>query len=266
VYEEVICEHTTHLDATVNLNTIQLQWDNSADNIRGYHIFRNNVRITSKLSTEVTYLDENLPDGNYEYYVRTYYEEGCGSDSSNHVWKTIGAVECEAVNDLFSEKCNTDCVLLTWNKPESDLQIDGFHVFRNEQPIIEELLTVTTYSDENLTSGNYEYYVVTHYSNGCISDSSNHIRENIELGVKEDKKLEEVILYPNPTTGKLQVQSSKFMVQCVEIFDVYGRKILEQKAESRKQKAIDIFEFQAGIYFAKITTEKGIATKKIIKY
>ncbi|MCL2290990.1 MAG: T9SS type A sorting domain-containing protein [Bacteroidetes bacterium] len=174
-YKEVNCDYATLLESNVNQNSIQLQWNCSANNsyIRGYHIYRNNMRITTQLLMESTYLDENLPNGNYEYYVRTYYVEG------------------------------------------------------------------------------------------CVSDSSNHVRETIELGVKEIKELEGVILLPNPTTGKLQVQSSKFKVTSVEVFDVYGRK---QKAESRKQNEIDISELQTGIYFVRLQTEKGITTKKIVKH
>jgi hypothetical protein len=84
-YEEIICDNTTLLEANISNNTIQLHWVNPAGNIRGYHVFRNDTRITGTLLTEPTFLDENLPIGNYEYYVRTYYEMGCVSDSSNHV-------------------------------------------------------------------------------------------------------------------------------------------------------------------------------------
>jgi len=90
-YEEVICENTTHLETNVEQNSIQLQWTNTINNscIRGYHIYRNNERITQQLLTDSAYLDENLLTGNYEYYVRTYYKEGCVSDSSNHIKESI---------------------------------------------------------------------------------------------------------------------------------------------------------------------------------
>jgi hypothetical protein len=176
-YEEVMCNHITSLEANTNLNSVQLQWSNSADNIRGYHVYRNNTRITSTLLTEATYFDENLPDGNYEYYVRTYY--------------TIG----------------------------------------------------------------------------CVSDSSNHVTERIELGVKGVKELEGVSLFPNPTTGELRVTSYELRIMDVEVFDVYGRKLSSHHLiTSSSHHLINISHLQAGIYFVKIQTEKGDITKKIIKY
>ena len=89
-YVEIPCEHTTDLVLEViNQNAIHLQWSNVADNIRGYHVFRNDTRITNEMLTDTFYLDENLPGGEYEYYVRAYYEYDCPSDSSNHVFATI---------------------------------------------------------------------------------------------------------------------------------------------------------------------------------
>jgi len=177
-FEEIICDNATYLEATVNLNSVQLQWINTADNIRGYHVFRNGTRISNELLTEPSYLDPNLLNENYEYFVRTYYEEGCVSDSSNHVMVKIG------------------------------------------------------------------------------------------VGIKEFVELDNIAIFPNPTTGKLEVESSNLLIMNIDIFDIYGKELSSHHllASSSHQK-IDIPHLQAGIYFVRITTEKGIVTtKKIIKY
>jgi len=88
---------------------------------------------------------------------------------------------------------------------------------------------------------------------------------NIEVGVKEISVDEDVLLFPNPTAGQFSILNSQFSIINVEVFDIYGKKLLEQKAEGRKQKEIDISNLQAGIYFVKISTEKGITVKKVIK-
>jgi hypothetical protein len=176
-YEEIICENTTHLEANVINNSIQLQWATSIDSkfIRGYHVFRNHTRITTQLLTESAYLDENLPIGNYEYYVRPYYKEG------------------------------------------------------------------------------------------CVSDSSNHVIESVEVGVKGVKELEGVRVYPNPTTGELRVMSYELQVTGVEIFDIYGRKLFEQKTNHPVLPSYALTVFPAGVYFVKITTEQGIVMRKVVK-
>jgi len=49
----------------------------------------------------------------------------------------------------------------------------------------------------------------------------------------------------------------------VEIFDVYGRKVLEPPLTVLQ--SYDLTVLQSGLYFVKIETETGIITKKIIK-
>ena len=83
-----------------------------------------------------------------------------------------------------------------------------------------------------------------------------------ELGITNYK----LRVYPNPTTGEFTINNEQLTIHNIEIIDIYGKKVFEQKAEGRKQKEINISELKAGIYFVKITTEKGIGTQKIIKY
>jgi subtilisin family serine protease len=83
------------------------------------------------------------------------------------------------------------------------------------------------------------------------------------FGVTENVK-QEVLVYPNPTSGRLHVTSDALHVTDVEVFDIYGRK---QSHVSRvTSNEIDISELAAGEYFVKITTETGVVTKKVIKY
>ena len=102
---------------------------------------------------------------------------------------------------------------------------------------------------------------LTLYSNGnceCFQCESNQINEDL---------CQQITLYPNPATGELRVTSYGLQVTGIEILDVTGK---NQKAEGRKQKAesemvIDISHLQAGSYFVKLITEKGIFVEKIIK-
>jgi hypothetical protein len=73
-------------------------------------------------------------------------------------------------------------------------------------------------------------------------------------------------LYPNPTTGELQVTSYKLQVTSIEVFDMYGRQLSSNPLiPSSSNPLINISHLPAGIYFVKVTTEKGNTIKKIIK-
>jgi hypothetical protein len=200
----------------------------------------------------------------YRDYGETHVATYC-HDLTQHYGTT-----CVAVKDLTSEKCNENCVLLSWSEPEGSLPALGYQVFRNEQLLNEQFIIETTYYDENLPAGEYEYYVVAHYEMGCISDSSNHVRVNIVLGVKEYG--EGIEVYPNPTTGELIIKNEKLEIKSVEIYDMYGRRLLEEKGEKLPLHfgegwgEVNISHLQSGIYFVKITMEKGAVVRKVVKY
>ena len=196
----------------------------------------------------------------YRDYGETLVDTYC-----HELHKDYGREICESVNNLSSEKVNQNAVFLRWTAPEDSLQIIGYRVFRNHHLLTKELITDAFYLDENLQYGNYEYYIITYYAEGCISELSNSVIETIELGAKDAKEFEEIVLYPNPTTGELRVQCSMFNVQCVEVFDIYGRNVSNLISHISNQK-IDVSRLQAGIYFVKIITEKSVVIKKIIKY
>jgi hypothetical protein len=75
----------------------------------------------------------------------------------------------------------------------------------------------------------------------------------------------EIKIYPNPTAGEFQVSGFEFQVSSIEIFDVYGRKIIEDKTNLTVLRSFYLTDFPAGIYFLKIETEKGTVIQKVIK-
>ena len=79
-------------------------------------------------------------------------------------------------------------------------------------------------------------------------------------------------VYPNPTTGELRIENGELRIDNVEVFDVYGKIHLSPvtRHSSRVTRhpspvTINISHLPAGLYFVKITTEAGIAMRKVIK-
>lgn len=69
-----------------------------------------------------------------------------------------------------------------------------------------------------------------------------------------------IILYPNPTSGKVSINSD-LQIQKVELFDLNGRLIHQELFSS---SAIDFSGLEGGIYLAKIKTDNKIVFQKII--
>ena len=70
-----------------------------------------------------------------------------------------------------------------------------------------------------------------------------------------------VSIYPNPTNGKITIQSEG--IEKIELIDLQGR-IFYVSEEKCNISDIDFGEKSKGIYFVKIQTSKGIITKKIV--
>jgi len=81
----------------------------------------------------------------------------------------------------------------------------------------------------------------------------------ISVGILESplNTAKEVIIHPNPTTGKFRVESLKFGVEKVEVFDLFGRKVLESK-----ESEIDMSSYPAGLYIWQLGTAKGKLVKE----
>jgi hypothetical protein len=75
-----------------------------------------------------------------------------------------------------------------------------------------------------------------------------------------------VELFPNPATNEFKVQSSKFKIESIEIFDVIGKKVYEMRLISDVQHpTVGTGRFPAGIYFVKIKGENTEVVVKLIK-
>lgn len=70
-------------------------------------------------------------------------------------------------------------------------------------------------------------------------------------------------MYPNPAKNFVQINANS-AIQTIEIFDMGGR-ILQHTSENKKATTIDGSGRSNGIYFVKITTEKGSSVKKLVK-
>lgn len=71
-------------------------------------------------------------------------------------------------------------------------------------------------------------------------------------------------VYPNPTSGLLNIETTSYQIDTVEIFDMNARLLKTFSPESGSFSA-DLSAFNAGMYFVKIHSGSNVATKKIIK-
>jgi hypothetical protein len=72
-----------------------------------------------------------------------------------------------------------------------------------------------------------------------------------------------ISLYPNPTQHTVNIKANN-TITSVQLFDVQGR-LLQTKLVNENNIILDITTQSAGVYFIKVTTDKGIKVEKIVK-
>ena len=89
--------------------------------------------------------------------------------------------------------------------------------------------------------------------------AQNIIVEDETAGVN-DLKANEVLVYPNPTTGFLNIESTQ-KIHKIEVYNLAG-KLLRKEQSTRK---LNLSDLNQGVYLIRITPETGASlTKKII--
>jgi len=74
----------------------------------------------------------------------------------------------------------------------------------------------------------------------------------------------ELMLYPNPATTQLNIQSPNQPISTIIIHDLLGREIFSKEFNSA-QCQLNIAHWNSGVYLVKIKTEEGEVVKKMVK-
>ena len=73
----------------------------------------------------------------------------------------------------------------------------------------------------------------------------------------------QTIIYPNPTSNVLNIES-KTNISNIEIIDINGRSLLSKPLDSNST-SINVESLSKGVYFVKVSNEKGNFVQKFIK-
>ena len=86
-----------------------------------------------------------------------------------------------------------------------------------------------------------------------------------------EREMLDVVVYPNPTKDVVNVQCTMNNVQCsgIEVVDIYGKIITTVGtrfiASAQSPVQIDVSGLTAGMYFVRVTTDRGVVTKPFVK-
>lgn len=82
----------------------------------------------------------------------------------------------------------------------------------------------------------------------------------------QEFSLNNISIYPNPSTGLFTISNADKIIEKLEIYDISGKIILTKNNFSiQNETSFDISNASTGIYFVKITSDNQTSIKKIIK-
>ena len=97
---------------------------------------------------------------------------------------------------------------------------------------------------------------------GNTANCSFDVTVNESLGIENLKK-HGISIYPNPTSGLIYIESTKFQIERIEVYDLIGKLII-RKIEFNDNK-IDLSKYNNEIFIIKITTVEKTFTTRILK-
>ncbi|MFL5762985.1 MAG: choice-of-anchor V domain-containing protein [Bacteroidia bacterium] len=126
-----------------------------------------------------------------------------------------------------------------------------------------------------LGSGNVTFYGAFVAANGNGSDTGDHVHlssmmvsQDPTAGIAEQERNDSWSVYPNPAVDKIFMSTldQDNTITAITLSDITGKQIKTlTKNDLSENNGLDIGDLQSGMYVLTIRSEKGTATKKIIK-
>ncbi len=172
-----------------------------------------------------------------------------GINSSITLW-------VKSYTDLYGLETYNVLISTTDNNPASFTVISGPAPL--EAPIVWTEVSIDLSAYDGMT-----VYVAIQ----CVSEDKfifmlDDVSVDFFLGTPEQQQNVEVTIYPNPAVDHMIISSGVEMTQ-VDIFNQLGQKVFSQVVKDTNFE-LNTTGFNAGVYFVRITTEKGTATQKVM--
>lgn len=184
----------------------------------------------------------NLIDGGIEFL-----------DVSNQLFLKEFAIRGNNISSLdlsLNTQLESVAVVLT--------DLNSLDLRNGNNEIITSLLSVVNF---NLTCIDVDDKNEVPYPDWQVDNWTVFSEDCVSIGINEEKIVEGISIYPNPTTGILRIQSKK-SIEKIEVYDTLGRLITFES----NNNVIDISKVNRGVYFINIIDEnRYVSNKRIIK-
>ena len=204
------------------------------------------------------------PNTGYTYKAFITYN-GTTVYGSEMTFTTLeqGSEPCNVPTGLTASDVQGESITITWN---NDANVSSWNIqYRPEGGQLSTASTQTnSYTITGLTGGTtYQIQVQANCGDGNLSDWSPAI--NVTTTGIENWLESSVNLYPNPAKEYVDIRvDGDLNVTMMEVYDVYGKLINTVNVIDNPTR-INVSSLANGMYFVRVTTEKGMVTKTFVK-
>ena len=266
-------------------NSVTLNWTNPVDKLNGeplddfdIYIYRNGELIADSFfgmtpGSEMSYIDDNLEEGLYQYGVMVVNEYGFShktyatvlvgdkcdiifelSDDGGDGWKgaciSVTNEEGKRIAKVTMEEGFAQTVVVPLLKGDLNFiwNHGWYHTTEEYDTDFECSFVIKNTNDEILfISGEHSDGVFLTYNNDC---------EHVSVA---EVSAGSVRLYPNPTKGIVNIEAEGAMT--VSVMNTLGQKVIETTATDNT--VIDLSNYESGIYMIRIESGNGTMTEKV---
>lgn len=108
-------------------------------------------------------------------------------------------------------------------------------------------------------------YTVTLYAIdvNCTDSVSKVITINSTGIVESDSRVEDLLVYPNPTVGSITIKHTDEIITSIKVFDVTGKELISKSLNANEEK-LDLQNFDAGVYFIEVNKTTRVKIIKVL--
>lgn len=253
-------EYTNHPYPVQNLNVTgkTISWEKPESSTpTGYNVYVNN-KLVAKNTKELSHEISSTKNKVIIEVVALYENErkSVGVTSTAEV-ETNEEENVTAPDNVTANPNSTSSIKLTWNTVEN---AQSYNIYRGNDKVAN--VMETNYTDEGLEYDTKYCYTVTSVLNGKESEHSDEVCTKTK-GESIEEQTSSFRIYPNPVNDKLYIEAER-NIREINVYNVVGVNVYNVECRM-KNVELDVSDFENGIYFIKINTDKENIVKQFIK-
>ncbi|GAB5417418.1 MAG: hypothetical protein Crog4KO_30000 [Crocinitomicaceae bacterium] len=188
-------------------------------------------------------------------------------NTGNNTALTFDHTYCQyqAENDQMTVYVSTDCGATwtqVWQAAGSALATLPANTTQYNAPAAGDWTTtnVDLSAYDNMSDVVVRMEFVSAYGNNLFLDNINVAENN---SINEEEQIA-VSIFPNPATDNFTVKLDESANGSIQVVDVQGKVVASQNVTGQAETTVDASALAAGIYTVLVSTENGVATKKVV--